>query len=161
MTAYRRLYIPGGTYFFTVALADRSSRALVDEIDLLRSVYASVIGEHPVTCHAMVVLPNRIHAVWTLPDGDADFSIRWKKIKSSFSRHSKARGNISQSLARKGETGLWQRRFWEHAIRNPNDYDSHIALCHQAPVDQGLVQQPQDWPYCSLYQSRKAARQMA
>ena len=78
MTAYRRLYIPGGTYFFTVSLADRTENTLVDEIDLLRSVYASVVAQHPVDCHAMVVLPNHIHAVWTLPDGDADFSIRWR-----------------------------------------------------------------------------------
>jgi len=147
MTCYRRLYVPGGTYFFTVALADRTARLLVDEIDLLRSVYASVIKEHPVKCDAMVVLPNHIHAVWTLPDGDTDFSLRWKKIKAVFSRHCRAEGNISPSKARKGEKGIWQRRFWEHSIRDDADYRAHVEYCHFNPVKHGLAARPEDWPY--------------
>ena len=153
MTAYRRLYIPGGTYFFSVALADRSAHTLVDEIDLLRSVYGSVAAQQPVFCHAMVVLPNQIHAVWTLPDGDADFSIRWKKIKSVFSRHCKAVGSVNPSQVRKGEKGIWQRRFWEHAIRNPVDFRDHVDFCHFSPVKLGLVKHPQDWAYSTIHRA--------
>lgn len=151
MTAYRRLYIPGGTYFFTVSLADCTAQTLVDEIDLLRSVYASVTAQHPVECHAMVVLPNHIHAVWTLPDRDSDFSIRWRKIKGIFSRHCSTPKDPSQSQARKGENGIWQRRFWEHAIRDSADFQSHVDHCHFNPVKHGLVKHPTDWPYSSVH----------
>jgi putative transposase len=106
MSRYRRLYVPGGTFFFTVTLADRSATTLVDEIELLRSVYASVIQEHPIKCEAMVVLPDHIHAVWTLPADDADFSIRWKKIKGRFSQHCNAKGTPSRSKAARGEKGI-------------------------------------------------------
>ena len=150
MSRYRRLYVPGGTYFFTVNLADRSSTALVDEIDLLRSVYASVTREHPVHCDAMVVLPDHIHAVWTLPPGDADFSVRWKKIKARFSQQCQARGSPSPSKVARGEKGIWQRRFWEHAIRDETDFQRHIAYCWWNPVKHGLVTTPEDWPYSSF-----------
>lgn len=150
MSRYRRLYIPGGTYFFTVTLADRTATTLVGEIDLLRSVYASVIQEHPIKCEAMVILPDHIHAVWTLPAGDADFSIRWKKIKGRFSQHCRARGTPSRSKLAKGEKGVWQRRFWEHAIRRPEDFQEHIHYCWWNPVKHGLVQRPEDWPYSSF-----------
>jgi putative transposase len=150
MSRYRRLYIPGGTYFFTVALADRSAATLVDEIDLLRSVYASVIKEHPITCDAMVVLPDHIHAVWTLPEGDADFSVRWKMIKGGFSQHCHAKSNPSPSKAARGEKGIWQRRFWEHAIRDKEDFRAHVEYCWWNPVKHGLVKAPEDWPYSSF-----------
>ncbi|MEL6991839.1 MAG: transposase [Pseudomonadota bacterium] len=150
MSRYRRLYIPGGTYFFTVALADRTATTLVDEIGLLRSVYATVVREHPVKCEAMVVLPDHIHAVWTLPDGDADFSVRWKKIKGRFSQHCEAKGTPSPSKAARGEKGIWQRRFWEHAIRNASDFHAHVDYCWWNPVKHGLVQSPEDWPYSSF-----------
>ena len=156
MTRYRRLFVPGGTYFFTVALADRSARTLVDEIALLRSVYASVIAEHPVVSDAMVILPNHLHAVWTLPQGDADFSVRWQKIKSIFSRHCKARGTSRPSLRRRGEKGIWQRRFWEHCIRDLAEYRTHVDICHNDPVKHGLVADPMDWPYSSLHRDIRA-----
>jgi REP-associated tyrosine transposase len=154
MTAFRRLYIPGGTYFFTVSLADRNATTLIDEIELLRSVYASVVAQHPVKCHAMVVMPNHIHAVWTLPDGDSDFSIRWRKIKGVFSRHCVASTQPNQSLARKGEKGIWQRRFWEHAIRCTADFQAHVDHCHFNPVKHGLAKSPADWPYSSIHRNQ-------
>ena len=150
MSRYRRLYVPGGTYFFTVTLADRSATTLVDEIGLLRTVYASVTQEHPIKCDAMVVLPDHIHAVWTLPPNDADFSIRWKKIKGRFSQHCQATGTPSRSKAAKGEKGIWQRRFWEHAIRDAGDLQAHIIYCWWNPVKHGLVNKPEDWPYSSF-----------
>ena len=150
MSRYRRLYVPGGTYFFTVTLADRSATTLVDEIDLLRSVYGAVVREHPVTCNAMVVLPDHIHAVWTLPEGDADFSIRWKKIKGRFSKGCQATGNPSPSKAARGEKGIRQRRFWEHAIRDQTDFQRHVEYCWWNPVKHGLVSAPEAWEYSSF-----------
>ena len=96
------MYVPGGTYFFTVNLAQRGGNLLIKDIGLLRAAYASVVKEHPVHCDAMVVLPDHLHAVWTLPPGDADFSVRWKKIKSTCSKHCGRRPRVSPSKARKG-----------------------------------------------------------
>jgi len=161
MSRYRRLLVPGGTYFFTVALANRGARTLLDEIDLLRSVYGAVVAQHPVTCEAMVVLPDHIHAVWTLPAGDADFSIRWKKIKGVFSQHCRAQGQASPSKARRGEKGIWQRRFWEHAIRDSADFQTHVAYCHFNPVKHGLAERPEDWPYSTVHRDMREGRYVA
>lgn len=161
MPWYRRLYTPGGTYFFTVTLADRSATTLTDEIELLRSVYASVTKQHPVQCDAMVILRDHIHAVWTLPDGDSDFPTRWRKVKALFSRHCAARGTASRSMARKGEKGIWQRRFWEHAIRDERDFRAHVEYCHFNPVKHGLVERPEDWPYSTIHRDRRAGRWVA
>jgi putative transposase len=102
---------------------------------------------------AVVILPNHLHAVWTLPDADVDFSTRWKKIKSLFSRHCKTIGTSRPSLARKGEKGIWQRRFWEHCIRSNADYHFHVEYCHLNPVKHGLVSNPQDWPFSSRHRN--------
>lgn len=157
MSQYRRMYVPGGTYFFTVNLAQRGGDLLLREIDLLRSTYASVVREHPIQCDAMVVLPDHLHAVWTLPPGDADFSVRWKKIKSTFSMHCTHRPRVSASKARKGERGIWQRRFWEHCIRNEQDFALHVGYCHFNPVKHGLVEQPLDWPYSTVHREMVGA----
>ena len=138
MSKYRRIFVPGGTYFFTVNLAERGSNLLVREIGLLRSAYASVVADHPIICEAMVVLPDHIHAVWTLPTADADFSVRWKKIKATFSRHCPQMVDVSPSKKRKGERGIWQRRFWEHCIRDDADLAAHVEYCHWNPVKHGL-----------------------
>lgn len=161
MSRYRRLYVPGGTYFFTVALANRGARTLVDEIDLLRSVYGAVVAQQPVTCEAMVVLPDHIHAVWTLPEGDVDFSTRWKRIKGVFSKHCAAQGQVSPSKARRGEKGIWQRRFWEHAISGPADFRTHVEYCHFNPVKHGLVERAEDWPYSTLHRDMRKGRYVA
>ncbi|MEP1765644.1 MAG: transposase [Sulfitobacter sp.] len=151
MSRYRRMYVPGGTYFFTVNLAVRGSKVLTREIDLLRSAYSIVTKEHPITCEAMVILPDHLHAVWTLPKGDADFSIRWKKLKACFSRHSAHEGYASPSKQRKGERGIWQRRFWEHCIRDEADFNAHVDYCHWNPVKHGFVERPQDWAFSTVH----------
>ena len=138
MSKYRRIFVPGGTYFFTVNLAERGSNLLVREIGLLRSAYVSVVADHPIICEAMVVLPDHIHAVWTLPTADADFSVRWKKIKATFSRHCPQMVDVSPSKKRKGARGIWQRRFWEHCIRDDADLAAHVEYCHWNPVKHGL-----------------------
>ncbi|MEH2516261.1 REP element-mobilizing transposase RayT [Bradyrhizobium sp. AZCC 1610] len=121
MTAYRRNFIPGGCFFFTVNLADRRLRLLTENIEALRSAFREIRRRHPFAIDAMVVLPDHLHAVWTLPEGDRDFSTRWRLIKSTFSRNLGAGEPISASRAAKRERGIWQRRYWEHTIRDEDD----------------------------------------
>jgi putative transposase len=150
MTAYRRLRLPGATYFFTVCLQDRSSTALVDHIDTLRFAYAKTIRELPVTCHAMVILPDHLHAIWTLPEGDSDFSERWRRIKARFSNAVGVVVPRCDSKIAKRERGLWQRRFWEHVVRDENGLAAAMDYCWQNPVKHGLVDSPGDWVYSSF-----------
>jgi putative transposase len=151
MSRYRRLFAPGGTWFFTVNLEDRASTALTEEIDLLRAVWRDVMRDHPFRTDAAVILPDHLHAIWTLPPGDSDFPTRWKKIKAGFSRHCRAVGQPGPSKQRKGEKGIWQRRFWEHMIRDDADLAAHVAYCHWNPVRHGLVARPEDWPHSSVH----------
>jgi len=130
MTDYRRHFVPGGTWFFTVNLADRSQRLLVEHIDLLRRAFAQTRREHPFELVVAVILPDHLHAVWTLPPGDADFSLRWRKIKTRFSREVPRTERRSASRIAKGERGIWQRRFWEHGIRDAEDLRRHIDYIH-------------------------------
>ncbi len=158
MPNYRRLRIPSASYFFTVALADRQSQMLTDYIDDLRKAYARTMVRHPLVCDAMVVLPDHIHAVWTLPDGDSDYSERWRKIKHRFSRSVGLHLPRSNSKIAKRETGIWQRRFWEHTIRDEVDYKAHVAYCLGNPVKHGLVTKPADWPYSSIHRDIRSGR---
>lgn len=154
MTAYRRLRIPGGTYYFTVRLARRGGAELVEHVDRLRAAYGITCRERPFRTRAIVVLPDHLHAIWTLPPGDADFSTRWRLIKTRFTRdlgHSDPR---SLSQAAKRECGLWQRRFWEHAIRDPLDLRLHMDKCREDPVHHGLVTRAEDWPFSSIHRAR-------
>jgi putative transposase len=151
MPNYRRLRIPGATYFFTVNLAERGGTALTDHIHLLREAYRVTAAEHPIQCEAMVILPDHIHAVWTLPPGDADFSRRWQKIKARFSHATGLKGVQSRSMLEKGEVGLWQRRFWEHMIRDPAEERRAVAHCLTDPVRHGLVTDPADWPFSTIH----------
>lgn len=118
MTAYRRSFLPGGSYFFTVNLSDRRLRLLVDHIDLLRGAFRCTRMRHPFSIDAIVVLPDHLHAIWTLPEEDSDFATRWRLIKSMFSRGLPHGESISDSKLRKRERGIWQRRYWEHSIRS-------------------------------------------
>lgn len=151
MTNYRRNFIVGGTYFFTVTLADRSSRLLVDKIDLLKEAIYGVKVEKPFDTVAMVVMPEHLHCIWTLPPDDADYPTRWKMIKARFSREIPKEENRSESRASKGERGIWQRRFWEHTIRDEVDYQRHIDYIHFNPVKHGYVSRVVDWPYSTFH----------
>lgn len=161
MTTYRRFRIPGATYFFTVNLADRRSWALIDCIDDLRAAWAMTCRERPFRTEAVVVLPDHLHAVWTLPRGDADFSTRWRLIKTRFSMRTGLSRPASRSKQRKRERGLWQRRFWEHAIRNEADFDLHVRYCWMNPVRHGLVCEPRDWPYGSVHRDLPPTRDLS
>ncbi|PZQ50415.1 MAG: transposase [Rhodovulum sulfidophilum] len=155
MSNYRRARVPGAAYFFTVALADRHSRVLVEEIDRLRSAFAATLREHPVEVRAMVVLPDHLHAVWALPEGDADFPIRWWKLKARFSRALGGEWRRTQSQIAKRERGLWQRRYWEHMIRGPEDMRRHVEYCWLNPVRHGLVTRVRDWPHSSFHRDAR------
>jgi putative transposase len=150
MTNYRRIRLPGATYFFTVCLDDPCGTTLTDHIDALRFAYARTVQELPVTCHAMVVMPNHLHAIWTLPDDDADYSERWRRIKARFSHSLALDVPRSDSKVAKRERGLWQRRFWEHVVRDERDFTSAMAYCWQNPVKHGFVDDPAQWPYSSF-----------
>jgi len=152
MTEYRRAKFPGATYFFTVNCAERHGNwLLVNHIDRLRQVIRQVKTKHPFTIEAMVVLPEHLHCVWTLPPGDSDFPTRWSLIKAGFSRTIPVGERRSQSRLKRGERGLWQRRYWEHVIRDDRDFERHIDYLHWNPVKHGWVSRVQDWPHSSFH----------
>ena len=148
MSRYRRAQ--GNTFFFTVVLADRSSRLLVDEVDRLRRIYRNVRQRRPFETVAICILPDHLHVIWTLPDGDLDFSSRWNLIKGGFSRGLDA-APPSMSKLKKREKGIWQRRYWEHAIRDDADLERHVDYIHFNPVKHGLVPRVRDWPSSSFH----------
>ena len=149
---YRRANVPGATYFFTVNLQDRQSQLLTDHIDALRNAFRTVQIRYPFEIIAMVVMPEHLHSIWQLPEGDVDFSLRWSLIKAAFSKALPKQENISSSRERKRERGIWQRRFWEHMIRDDDDLEKHVAYLHYNPVKHGYVDNASDWPYSSLHQ---------
>lgn len=151
MTNYRRNFIVGGSYFFTVTLADRSSRLLVEKINLLKEAIRGVKAENPFDTVAMVVMPEHLHCIWTLPPDDADYSTRWKMIKARFSREIPKVEKRSKSRMSKDERGIWQRRFWEHTIRDEVDYQRHMDYIHFNPVKHGYVSRVADWPYSTFH----------
>jgi putative transposase len=151
MSRYRRSLATGGTFFFTVTLADRGSRLLVDHIDRLRRAYGTTQSRIPFHTIAICVPPDHLHAVWQLPDGDADFGRRWGSIKRLFSAGLDAAVSRSESKLAKREKGIWQRRFWEHAIRDDTDLARHVDYIHFNPVKHGHAARAVDWPYSSFH----------
>jgi putative transposase len=155
MTDYRRNFIAGGSFFFTVNLADRRLSWLTEHIDELRTAFRETRRDHPFTIEAIVVLPDHLHAIWTMPEGDADFATRWRLIKTGFSRRLPAGERISQSRVAKGERGIRQRRYWEHTIRDERDFARHVDDIHINPVKHGLVTRVRDWPHSSFHRMVK------
>lgn len=145
MSQYRRVFIPGGVYFFTVVTRDRAPLfATPERVERLRAAFRKVMTVRPFRIDAMVVLPDHLHCIWRLPEADADYSSRWREIKKSASREIYARTN------HRNERPVWQRRFWEHAIRDEADWRNHIDYIHYNPVRHGLVARPRDWPWSSF-----------
>lgn len=151
MSNYRRSRVPGGTYFFTVNLLDRSSDLLVTRVDALRECVRTVRVARPFYIDAWVVLPDHMHAGWTLTEGDDDYSSRWMAIKKAFSKTLPKSEYVSPARAAKGERGIWQRRFWEHSIRDEQDYAAHVDYVHINPLKHRLVTRVADWPYSSFH----------
>jgi putative transposase len=156
MSHYRRADISGGTYFFTV-VTYRRQPILCDEAvrQALRTAITTVRRNQPFTVNAWVLLPDHLHCIWTLPEGDNDFSGRWARIKSSVSRSlGKAYHRaewLSSSKCKHREATLWQRRFWEHLIRDEQDLQRHMDYLHYNPVKHGLVSHVSDWPYSTFH----------
>ncbi len=175
MSNYLRPRIPASLVFFTVALADRSSDMLIDEIDKLRHAVSVTKAARPFEIEAWVVLPNHMHAIWRLPKGDSDYSVRWGAIKARFTMSMRKAGltpppclpivksgryaGVNPGLrAHKGEVAIWQRRFWEHHIRDQADFDAHLRYCHMSPVRLGLVKKPEDWWCSSIHRDVREGR---
>jgi putative transposase len=148
---YRRLIIPGTSYFFTVALQDRRSDLLIRKINGLRRAVKQVIERYPFIIDGIVVLPDHLHIMMRLPPNDANYSQRLGFIKSNFSRQIESLEPISASRQSKRERGIWQRRFWEHVIRDELDYSRHLDYIHYNPVKHGDVKSPQEWQYSSIH----------
>src|SRR3989337_1380530 len=153
MPDYRRAYLKGRTFFFTVVSYKRYPIFREEAaIDLLWQCFQTTMTIYPFRVESTVILPDHLHTIWTLPDSDHDFSTRWKRIKATFSRH--YRGciieDVSESMRRKKEKGIWQRRFWEHAIRDQTDFNRHCDYIHYNPVKHGLVNSPSEWKHSSF-----------
>jgi putative transposase len=151
MVNYRRNFVPGGTYFFTVNLRDRSSSFLTEHIGLLRAAFRVVKHKQPFDVDAIVILPEHLHAIWTLPQGDADYPGRWRAIKSTFTR-AVVKSGVVVKCNEKREYALWQRRYWEHTIADEDDLRRHVDYIHFNPVKHGWAKQVADWPFSSFHQ---------
>ena len=150
MVRYRRNFVAGGTFFFTATLADRRSSALIDRVDALRAAFRATRRTCPFEIDAIVVLPDHLHIVMTLPAGDADFPNRWRLIKRRFTV-AMTDASVPVARRRNGELALWQRRYWEHTIRDDKDFERHVDYVHFNPVKHGLVTRVRDWPYSSFH----------
>ena len=156
MSNYRRANTKGGTYFFTV-VTYRRQRFLCDENvrNALREGIKTTQASHPFTIDAWVLLPDHIHCIWTLPPDDADFGIRWAMIKRYVTKQCgqelKRDAWINRSKQKRKESTLWQRRFWEHQIRNERDYERHMDYLHYNPVKHGLVEKVAGWPHSTFH----------
>ena len=151
MPNYRRYRVPGGTYFFTITLADRKGDLLTRHIDLLRQAVRRTRAQRPFHIDTWVVLPEHMHCIITLPPDDEDFSNRIKAIKIRFVRALPPTEARSKVHAARGERGIWQRRFWEHAIRDHADCARHMDYVHYNPVKHGHVRRVREWSYSTFH----------
>ena len=153
---YRRSRAAGGTFFFTVNLNDRFSTLLVDHIEPLRDAIRQVKARHPFDILATVVLPDHLHALWRLPADDRDYLLRWSLIKADFSRQLPPLETVNLSRRLKRERGVWQRRYWEHQIRDERDLQRHLDYIHFNPVKHGHARSAAEWPYSSIHRYIRA-----
>ena len=153
MMQYRRAFIPGGTYFFTVVTYERQKIFISQEtVNLLHESFRHVLRTRKFQIVASVILPDHFHMIWTLPENDSDFPTRWRLIKTYFSVHYHPSVILSQSASRdkKQELPVWQRRYWEHFIRDETDLKNHVDYIHYNPVKHGFCENPIEWPYSSF-----------
>ena len=150
MPNYRRNRVAGGAYFFTVNLQDRTSDLLVAHIDALRDSVRKARARRPFDIVAWVVLPDHMHCLWTLPEGDADFPARWRNIKIGFVKSLPAIEDRTPVNRARGERAIWQRRYWEHTIRDERDFAAHMDYIHFNPVRHGLAGTPAKWPFSTF-----------
>ena len=154
MATYRRSTVPGTTYFFTVNTY-RRQRVLTEApfYEALKQSLRMVRAKHPFKIEAFVLLPDHLHCLWTLPENDADYAVRWNIIKRRVSQQTRdaIAAPLTDSRKQRGELGRWQRRFWEHQIRDERDFEKHVDYIHWNPVKHGYVEQVKDWPYSSFH----------
>lgn len=150
MVFYRRSRTANAPYFLTATLRDRRAKLLIDHVDLLRAAFREAAKQRPFRIEAVVVLPEHFHLLFSLPDDDADFSTRMRLIKRGFTHALLERGVALHKDAR-GEYELWQRRFWEHTIRDDEDYQRHVDYIHYNPVKHGWVRAAREWPHSSFH----------
>ncbi|MCB1961223.1 MAG: transposase [Rhodocyclaceae bacterium] len=152
MPDYRRAWHPGGTWFFTVNTLERhGNNLLTRHADLLREVVREVRRHHPFAIHGWVVLPDHMHCIIELPPGDTNFATRWRLIKAGFSKKLPATERRSKVRRARGERGIWQRRYWEHLIRDEDDFRAHMDYLHFNPVKHGHVAHVADWPHSTFH----------
>lgn len=150
MSRYIRPEVTGATVFFTVTLSQRGDDLLVREVERLREAVRLTRRERPFEIVAWVVLPDHVHCIWQMPAGDRDYGTRWRIIKARFSRGLPI-GVQRASHAARAERGIWQRRFWEHHVRDAADLARLVRYCWFNPVKHGLVTRPEDWPFSSVH----------
>ncbi len=145
---YRRNYQAGGYYFFTVVTHNRQP-ILIDNINVLRDAFRYVMHKHPFQIDAIVILPDHLHTIWQLPANDTNYSLRWSLLKRHFSTHFPP-SEVSVSKQKRREKGIWQRRFWEHTLRDEDDWQRHMDYLHYNPVKHGFVDTPLEWEFSSF-----------
>jgi putative transposase len=156
MADYRRWRVAGGTYFFTLVAHSRAS-LFADPVArrILGEKLRECQREWPFEVNAIVLLPDHLHAIWTLPTGDDDYSQRWGWIKKEFTKAWLQIGGVEQEVTRarkeRRDRGVWQPRYWEHTIQDDHDFDRHFDYLHYNPVKHGLVDSPRDWPDSSFH----------
>jgi putative transposase len=153
---YRRAKVEGGTYFFTLVTEKRQKiLCLPKNVSLLKDAFRYVMQRHPFIIDTFVLLPDHLHCIWTLPEGDNNFSTLWRLIKSYFSRRCETilPEYISVSRRNKKERAIWERRFWEHLIKDELDFQNHVEYIHYNPVKHGLVTAPKDWQHSSFHRA--------
>ena len=156
MSEYRRANIKGGTYFFTVVTHQRRQLLIDEDVrNALREGIEKTKVLFPFQILAWVLLPDHLHCIWTRPEGDADFAKRWGMIKRNVSQYCANRLNTNEnrnlSRIKRNESSFWQRRYWEHQIRNETDFKRHVDYIHWNPLKHGLVEQVSDWPYSTFH----------
>jgi putative transposase len=154
MATFRRSLVPGATYFFTLNSYQR--RKVLTEppfYSALKQALRQVKAEHPFSIDAFVLLPDHLHCIWTLPPNDANYALRWNLIKRMVSQATRndLTPLLSASRIKRKELGLWQRRFWEHQIRDDADFVRHVDYIHWNPMKHGHVSRVTDWPYSSFH----------
>ena len=150
---YRRAFVEGGSFFFTLVTEKRRPIfASAEAVEVLRSAFRSVRATRPFALDAIVVLPDHLHCIWTLPPGDADFATRWRLVKTWLTRHCDPalRSMPNASQVRRREQALWQHRYWEHMLRDERDFERHVEYIHYNPVKHGYVDSPMAWPHSSF-----------
>lgn len=166
MPNYKRLDAPGASIFFTVVThLRRPILTTPAALDGLRAAFRTEMQHHPFAIDAIVILPDHLHTIWTLPPGDSRFSVRWTKIKGDFTEAFLAGGGVegprSASRMKRGERGVWQRRFWDHVVRNEHEYAEFTDYIHWNPVKHEHAGCPHEWPHSSFHKWVRQGRYRA